>query len=216
MKFSSLFLLFLLVANCQAETVVFTPRQADEIPNRIRTLKTGDRVVFQRGRYLLREEIRLTNLSDVKLETRGRVELVLSDLDAAVVSIENCKRIQVRGFRARHQSPAKEYRCEGAVIRVQRSSKVLIADNRLNGCGAAGVYAIESKDVVIYGNRIFNNTFAGVWLASSQATVHKNRIYDNAAALVTYGECEVALTENKIEDNKGNMFWASPYFDEAK
>lgn len=212
MKNLILLCLFLgLINTASAKTWRLTPSTPD-IPILFETIRSGDRIIFSSGTYKLDDALRLIGREKVTIEARGKVDLVLSNLNAPVLELRDCQEVQVKGLRARHEQPAKEYECEGAVISVQSCQKIYIAQNRLNGCGAAGVYAQSSKDVVIYKNRIYNNTFAGVWLHDSSATVHKNRIYDNQAAIITYGKVEMSCTENVIEKNGGNVFMRTDFF----
>lgn len=213
MRLKTIFLLLLLVSTAaQAKTLVFWPRIADQVPAAMKNLKSGDHVVFQSGTYRLNHGILLEGLEDVVIEGKGGVNLIVTDLNDDVIALESCSRIQVKGLRARHETPADDYRCEGAVIRCRNSQKLFIAENHLNGCGASGVFAMSSKDIVIYKNHIFNNTYAGVWLQDASATVHRNKIYDNASALITYGKCGVSLTDNTIESNGGNIYYDTAYF----
>ena len=216
MQFWKVFCFFVLLSGlCQAKTLVFTPSDAYQLQDALSHLNSGDEVIFERGKYHLSRGLELSHLSNVRFRCRGRVELLVSDLDSAVISLDSCSRIRLEGFRARHVKPSKEYQCEGAVVRLRRCQDIFVAENDLNGCGAAGVYAQECKGVIVYKNRIFNNTFAGIWLNSSQVTVHKNKIYRNAAAVITYGDCEISLTENIIEENQGNIFTSTSYFNEV-
>ena len=202
----------LLTSAAQAKTLSFTPSTVYQMDAALKDLKSGDKVVFQRGTYELNNGLRVQGLSNVSFEGRGRVEIVVKDLNDAVLGFDDCKDIQVKGLWLRHKTPAPEYQCEGAVVRLNRCQRVFIAENRLNGCGAAGVYAMSSKDVVIYKNRIFNNSFAAIWFADVSATVHGNRVYDNASSFISYGKCDVSFTENEIEGNSGNIFNNTTFF----
>lgn len=205
-------IILLLSTAVQAKTLVFWPSSSDQVPRALESVQSGDTVVFQSGKYKFSSGLVLSEVEDVTVEARGKVELIVDNLDDAVLSVKNCRRVKISGFSARHEKPAPEYQCEGAVIRCDQSEDVFISENKLNGCGAAGVFAMGSKNIVVYKNRIFNNSFAGVWMQDSSALVHGNRIYNNASALITYGECNVSLTENRIENNKGNIFNDSDFF----
>lgn len=163
-------------------------------------------MILERGTYRLRNRLVLDGKKNIRIEGRGRVELIVSDLFEPVFEIRQCENIQVRHLRARHEEPAYGYECEGAVISVQKSNRVGIWDSQLNGCGAAGVYAMSSFDVVVKNNKIFNNSYAGVWLHDSRAYVVGNRITGNAASVVTTGKSWLTMLENKIEDNQGNIY----------
>ena len=207
--------ILLLTGTALSETYRYSPGQAYLLPEAFANLESGDRVVLERGNYTLEHGLRLTDLSNITIEGQGRVNLQVNDLDSPVLEIMGCTDVTIKQLRLSHKNPGKEYQCEGAVIKVANSEKVLVARNHLNGCGAAGVYALQSKEIFVYQNRIYNNTYAGVWLTDAQVLVHDNDIYDNAAALSTYGKCDVTLTENRIRDNAGNDYVKGGYFERA-
>ena len=217
MRTSFICLLFTLLVSGAAlsETYRYSPGQAYLLPKAFENLKPGDTVVLERGNFELEHGLRLTDLTDITIEGQGRVTLQINDLDNPVLEIVGCTDVTVKGLRLSHKNPGSEYQCEGAVIEVAHSEKVLVARNHLNGCGAAGVYANQSKEILVYQNKIFNNTYAGIWVTDSQIFVHDNDIYDNAAALSTYGKCDVTFTENRIEDNAGNDYIRGGYFEQA-
>lgn len=215
-----IFLLFLLLACCSpcwAETIRVNPSKTARLPEILASLKTGDTVIFERGIYRTAGALEISGLHDVTLQGEGKVEIVLADLDDAVISVSSCQRVRIRGLRARHAQPNEEYACEGAVIRVENSEQVAVSDCWLNGCGAAGVYATGVKDLVIANNTIFNNTFAAVWVYQSSGLVYGNRMHDNAAELITLGESDITMAGNSIEDNQGNSYgetdWARSVLD---
>lgn len=205
-------LLLLLSTASQAKTLVFWPNKSDQVIPAFAELQSGDHVVFQPGVYRFPKGLSLVGRDDVTIEGRRGAEILVTNLDDAVIDLSDCHRVEIRGLKARHEKPAEEYQCEGAVIRCSNCEDIFIADNSLNGCGAAGVYAMNSKNLMITRNDIFNNTFAGVWMQDSGALVHHNKIHDNASALITYGNCNVSLTENEVSNNKGNMFYDSSLF----
>jgi nitrous oxidase accessory protein NosD len=208
-------LAFSLTSIALAETYRYTPGQAYLLLDVFNNLESGDRVILERGTYRLEHGLKIANLTDITIEGQGRVTLLVDSLDDAVIQLNGCKDITIKGLRAAHTEPAEEYQCEGPVVEVRKSERVFIARNRLNGCGAAGVHAYHSQDVVIYKNRLFNNTYAAVWVTDSQVAVHGNWIYDNAATLCTFGKCDITFTENKIENNSGNDYIRTDFFERA-
>ncbi len=198
-----------------AEVYRLTPAQAEHAQSVLDRVESGDTVIFERGTYRTRSALLLREKSGVELRGSGRVEIVLDNLDEAVIEVRDCQNIRINGLRARHQKPNREYSCEGAVIAVRDSQQIGISRCELNGCGAAGVYASRVKDLIVFDNRIFNNTFAGVWVSDTTGHVYKNHLYDNAADFITYGNCDVVLSGNKVEKNDGNSFLRSEFFDQV-
>lgn len=198
--------LLLLGQAAAADTLRVTPSKAHRLPEMLANLKDGDRVVFERGTYRTHRALEISGRKDIVIEGEGKVEVVLSNLDDAVFSIQKSQRVQIKNLRARHQKPNEEYACEGAVVEVRDSQQVGVTGCRLDGCGAAGVYATDVQDLVVFDNTIFNNSFAAVWLYDTTGIVRRNRMHDNASDLITGGKTEVILSENEVEENSGNDF----------
>lgn len=198
--------LTLLCTSALAETYRVNPSKAKRLDAVMEQLQPGDVVIFERGTYRTDKPILLTGVNQVELRGESGAEIVLSDLDEAVIELENCNQVHLSGLKARHAQPAAEYQCEGAVIRVSNSSRVAVTDSTLNGCGAAGVYAVGTTELAVLRNTIFNNTYAAVWVYDSSGVVQGNKMYKNAADLVTGGTCSVTLVDNTIENNDGNDY----------
>lgn len=204
-------IIFLLVAfvcsaAASAETYRVNPSKANHLQTVMDGLESGDTVIFERGVYKTREALRLSEKSHIKVQGEGRAEIVLDSLDQDVIDVQSCQNVTISGLSARHQTPNKEYACEGAVVSIHDSKQIAVTGCKLNGCGSAGVYASGTEDLVVFDNTIFNNSFAAVWVYNSSGIVHKNRMYGNAADLVTGGTGDITLTGNTIEDNQGNSF----------
>lgn len=201
-----------------AETLRVGPGKAHRLPEIFSSLKDGDRVVFERGTYRTHRALTVSGRKNITVEGEGRVEVVLSNLDDPVFSVQGSERVLIKNLQARHLKPNEEYACEGAVVEVRDSQQIGVTGCRLDGCGAAGVYAMGAKDLVVFDNDIFNNSFAAVWLYDTTGIVRRNRMHDNASDLITGGQTEVTLLENEVEDNQGNDFlqtdWARSLVDE--
>ena len=203
----------LLTGTASAEVYRLTPSRSAEVQTVLDKLVEGDTVVFDRGIYRTHSALVLREKIGVELRSNGRVEIVLDNLDDAVLEIQGCQNVRITGLRARHQKPNEEYQCEGAVIAVRDSQQVGISRCELNGCGAAGVYATSVKDLIVFDNKIFNNSFAGVWVSDTTGHVYKNHLHHNASDFITYGESDIVLSANKIEKNDGNEYVRGDFFD---
>lgn len=203
----------LLTTTASAEVYRLTPSRSAEAQAVLDRVVNGDTVIFERGVYRTHSALVLREKTGVELRSSGRVEIVLDNLDDAVLEIQRCQNIRITGLRARHEKPNKEYQCEGAVIAVRDSQQIGISRCELNGCGAAGVYATSVKDLIIFDNKIFNNSFAGVWVSDTTGHVYKNHLHHNASDFITYGESDIVLSANKIEKNDGNEYVRGDFFD---
>jgi parallel beta-helix repeat protein len=193
-----------LALGASAETVRVNPSKAHQLNDLLARLEAGDTLIFERGVYKIDQPLYLSEVFDVTLRGEGKVEIVLSDLEEPVFSLSACERVRLSGISARHAQPSQEYVCEGAVIQLDNCAQVAISDCSLNGCGAAGVYASHSRELVIVNNTIFNNTFAALWFYQSGAYISGNKIYRNAAELISLGECDITMVNNTIERNQGS------------
>lgn len=204
------FLLFLTLAlSASAETLRVNPSKVDRLQSVLDNLKEGDTVIFERGVYRTKKALKLSEVRNVTLRGEGKVEIVLDNLEDPVIWVSDSQRVRISKLRARHQLPNKEYACEGAVVRVDGSLQVAVTESELDGCGAAGVYAVDTKDLVVFKNKIFNNSFAAVWTYNTNGLVRGNHIYKNAADLVSQGGSDMIFLDNVIEKNKGNDFYGS-------
>lgn len=214
MRCLKIFCLSLLLATCSAaETYRVTPAQSGQVQAVLDRTVSGDTVIFERGTYRTQAALLLQGKSNLELRGSGRVEIVLDNLDEAVIEVRESQNIRIHGLRARHEKPSPEYMCEGAVISVLDSQQVGVSGCHLNGCGAAGVYARGVQDLIVFDNKIFNNTFAGVWVADTTGYVYKNHLYKNAADFITYGNSDIVLSGNRVEKNDGNEFSRGEFFE---
>lgn len=217
MLFRCLVVLYVLLTMAvSAEVIEIDPMKARIANQLIGAARAGDRVVFLEGQYRIHEPLTLNGLKEVTVSARGRVELVLDDLYAPVIQLDNCQKIRLVGLRARHAEPADEYRCEGAVIALKDCNQVTVRGCELNGCGAAGIYAMQVKHLLVKDNRIFNNSYAGLWFNSVSATILDNHIHDNEAALITWGANEIHMGGNRIENNRHGLFYPEFVEEELK
>lgn len=210
----TLFLVLTVTLPVFAKTLHANSGNAAQLPELLAGLNSGDTLILRRGEYKFRSGLMLSNVSDVVIQGEGRVEIVVQNLDDAVLSVRNCERVQIKNLRMKHEKPSAEYICEGPVLDLEYSNKVFIAENWLNGCGAYGVMAERCKEVVIYKNRIFHNTFSALRFEEVTGIVHKNRLYDNMAEILTYGDCDLTFTDNEVHDNGGNSFKHTEFFSE--
>ena len=199
-------LLLLVGSAALAEELTLSPDNAGSLGVFLSRARSGDVIELKAGQYVLDEGLVLNGLNDVTLRGRGEVELILTNLDQAVIRLEKCSRVYLVNLSARHKRPAEEYQCEGAVIEVAESNKILVKSCDLNGCGAAGVYAHDSKEVVISGCRIHHNTYAGVWAYRSSLMLFRNRIEKNATA-VKVDDSELQMNENIVKDNDHPLYY---------
>ena len=209
-----LVVLILTAPSVWGETFQAEPGRAEELHQLLNHLESGDRLVLKSGDYFLDDGLNLVNRDDVIIEGRGKATIVVKNLNQPVLALNSCKGVQLKSLRMRHLNPGREYRCEGAVVSIRDCDKVFITKSSLNGCGAYGVYAERSKNLVIYKNWIFNNTFSALRFENTAGIVHKNVIYDNMAEILTYGNCDLTFTENKVYDNAGNSFKHTQYFEQ--
>lgn len=207
------FLFVALGLSAGAETLTVTPGTKANLQALLDRAQPGDVVELTAGTYRFSGGLRVTGRTNVTIRGQGRVELVIDSLEEDVIAVHGSSNIVIRNLSARHNQPAGEYQCEGAVIRVEDSNRVGILQCDLNGCGAAGVMSFSSQDVVVAGCRIHHNTFAAVWVQGGSVTVYGNTIEDNAMTLYTVGDCDVHMLGNTVSDNDAPP-WLPAYAEE--
>lgn len=133
-----------------------TPHEA------VKNCRDGDTILIMEGTYTFEKGLELFEKNNITILGREKVELVCTNMDDNVMWILTCNNIRIRNIKARHTNPTKEERCYGNVFALDSSTKVIIDDCEINGCGAIGVYASGCKDVLLRRNHIHNNSLWAV------------------------------------------------------
>ena len=109
----------------------------------------------------------------VNMTLEGNAEIAINDKMADVLSFEKCGKITLSGLTIGHTTSYDEYQCEGSVVRFSTCEKINVKNCNLYGCGAVGIFADNVKELNVSGGKIYDCTYTGIWLESSDAKVNK-------------------------------------------
>lgn len=178
-----------------------TPAQADNLPNLLKTARSGDVIRLTPGTYTYKSSLIIKNVRRFTLESvgKGDVHIHLTDPYSDVFRINNSVGVTIRGFRAKHS--VKNVPCKGSVVSIYRSTKVLIEKNELNGSGAIGVYASNARHLTIRNNHIHKNSSVGLYFYYSRnVKIFKNVVEKNGSAFSSYNS-SVSMNRNTFRHN---------------
>jgi len=170
--------------------------------------KTQDgRIVhIPRARYILRKSLLLRRREDLTIRCQPGTQILVSDVEQNVLTIDRCKRIEIEGTHLRHLKPLKAYECHGAVIGIKESTGVTITDCELDGCGAIGVSARDSSELTVDHCHVHNNTFTAFYLhGCGKVKITSSVIRDNGNLVQVYETRDLGMHDNIIERNGG--YW---------
>jgi hypothetical protein len=203
MKFvcTSLMLLFAVHA-AYAETIVITPKSAGDLPARIEQAKPVDVILVRSGSYVFPEAVSIKGKKDLMISGEGNARIICTNIDAHVISIEGSMNIRLTGLKLRHEA-GKERSCTGDVISISKSSQVWIEACELNGSGAVGVRAYDSRTILIKDSCVRNNSVAAMaFNKTKHIAVTGNRIEDNAMTMIgADASGELMMQGNTIKNN---------------
>ncbi len=190
----------LLACPSLARTVTVAP--GADLQAEFNALNSGDVLQLRAGTYQFGTGLSLNGLQNVTIQgDGGRAILVLNNSAEDVLTIANCSNVTLRNLSARHQLLDMGNLCQGVVVSVRNSAQVSVLNCELNGCGAAGVSADSSQDVVVSGCFLHSNSFAAVLLNNAEMTVHGCTIQGNGTSVSSVGNSSLTMLGNTIKMN---------------
>jgi hypothetical protein len=148
----------------------------------------------------------LRRREDLTIRCEPGTQILVSDVEENVLTIDRCERIEIGGAHLRHLKPLKEYKCHGAVVGIKESTGVEIVDCELDGCGAIGVSAWDSSELTVHHCHVHNNTFTALYLhGCDKVKITSSVIRDNGNLVQAYETRGLGMHDNTIERNGG--YW---------
>ncbi len=178
-----------------------TPDKADNLPSLLKKARNGDTFRLTPGVYTYKQTLKIQNLRRITIEGvgKGDVHVHLTDPFSDVFQISRSRNVVIRKIRARHS--VKNVPCKGSVISIYRSHKVTIEHNELNGSGAIGVYASDTRGLLIRNNHIHKNSSVGLYLYRSyNVRLVMNVVENNGSALSSYSS-SIRMNKNTFRSN---------------
>ncbi|MCG3179426.1 MAG: hypothetical protein BIFFINMI_01761 [Phycisphaerae bacterium] len=172
----------------------------------INETKDGGVAMVPLGRYVLAKPLTVARRKQLHISFAPGTQVRIADTDACVILIDGCEKVKVSGCRARHVKPLPEYECNAPVLTVTKSSRVVIENCELNGCGAMGISASDVKNLKVANCHIHHNTFNALGLYNcDEVLVVGNIIEDNANLLQSDNCKDLSWSDNLIRNNGG--YW---------
>jgi hypothetical protein len=202
--FAAFCLMVLLTAPTQAAVLKVGASEQYKTPQEaVNAAKDFDTVRIEPGTYRSDKAINVSGRKGLTIEGAGagKVQLIVTDLYTDVIRIYRCDGVRIAGVSARHAPTTENVMCAGAVIDVQHATNIAIVDCELNGCGAAGVSAVDSQNVSIVRNNIHHNSYAGLWLIRVTGTVQDNLIANNTRAFAIVNDTGLVFRNNTLDSN---------------
>ncbi|GMT49038.1 MAG: hypothetical protein IEMM0008_0577 [bacterium] len=198
--------LFTLLCNVSFGKTIHVLPGGDTLQQTIEKAVSGDKILISEGTYETKKPIEITRKSNLTIEGQGNVWLLCDDVNVDVINISFSKNIKLVNLKARHKKPLKEYQCHGSVVKIALSSNIHIEDCELNGCGAIGIYTINSKKIVITKNYIHKNSFTALYLSNStDVKITYNKIMNNKSFISLSNIKYLEMYGNTIQNNRG--YW---------
>ena len=196
----------------KGKTHILTVDMAAKFQDTINASQPNDTIVLRSGIYRYKKGLRIHNVDNLRIEGRGEVWILVEDLYDDVFQIKESSNITIRYIKARHVRPLGQFNCEGAVIRIIQSSRIWVDGCELNGSGAVGIRAFESRDIIATNNYIHSNTLAAFMIMQSRwIAIHYNTIVNNGSSVYSLGTASIRMNKNIISNNSGNITWSSPF-----
>lgn len=125
----------------------------------------------------------LKDLRDLTIVGSGTEQTLIETLprSAAVLSLSYCGNIAIRDMTIGHVETA-DY-CEGPVIDLRYSSRIVLEGLGLYGCGTTGVEAWDSERVTINNCHIYDCSVFGVYLANCDSVSITNCAIDRIGGI---------------------------------
>jgi len=152
------------------------------------------------GEYVLDVGLKIKDKSGLKITAQPGARILVNDVMEDIIALDNCQSARIENLYLRHVKPLDEYECQGACIRADGCGRVTIVNCELNGSGAFGVAASETRDLLVQECFIHHNTYAAIYLYECDGvTVRDNRIVNNAEVLSRLSSDNVLMENNRLK-----------------
>ena len=139
----------------------------------------GGVLELEAGRaYKSDSEIWIVGRKGLTLRGGKGTEIVCTQGSPDVIVITDSADITLEGITAYHEEQPGG--CGGGVVAIFTSHDIRVEDCDLNGSGAIGVYARESRNLTVKHNKIHNNSFTAFFLHQcTKVRFTENEFYEN-------------------------------------
>lgn len=161
------FLLFLSsVSIISAQTIRVKKRSVSSLQNAFENVQPGQIIRIPEGKYFLPEGIIMEGKSNVKIQGEGLVEFIAGDPYSGVMSLYDCRNVEIQNIQMRHDRPVDGSLCSGPVLSLYRCDSTLVRSCDLNGCGQIALQGQEVSGLKLIDNRMHNNSVCALAIRS--------------------------------------------------
>ena len=203
----------MILASCTSSQKGFPSRSnqtpatsSQNLQEMIDNASDGSTISIPKARYVLQQGLIVSGKRNLVLDCEPGSQILVDDISEDVIEIAYSEQITLKGAFLRHLNPLKEYDCHGDVVKLRNASRVTIENSELDGCGAIGVAAWESDNLLIKNCRITNNSFNAMYFDQcKEIAIKDNVIEKNANLMQTYRTDGIEMSGNLIRNNGG--YW---------
>tara|TARA_B110000285_G_C15100434_1_gene604693 strand:+ start:1166 stop:1822 length:657 start_codon:yes stop_codon:yes gene_type:complete len=178
----------------------------NELQKMVDNIPDGGILSIPEGKYVIDEPLRIDARNGLTLRGDGKCEIFLTDVWKNVMIVSNSNSIRIEGIYLSHLKPLKEYQCNGGVISLINTKKILIDNCELEGSGTIGVSGKSIENLEISHCYIHDNTFNAIYLSNASEVLIKNCVIENNANLIqSYNLDGFEMSDNLIRNNGG--YW---------
>ena len=142
------------------------------------------------------------------LTISGSADIIINDLFSNVLEFSNCKNLTISGITAGHNNSGETYQCEGDVIELDGCTDVVIENCKLFGCGATGLSANRSKNVVLKLTDIYDCSYSAINAWDSQIEANNCNFYEmhTFGGVLVSNSSVLKINNSTIENNSSGIF----------
>ena len=152
-------------------------------------------------------ELALYNFRNLTIKAASGARIVAGDPDAAVMEFIDCENIRLENLTFGHTTDAT---CLGQVVGVDKCNGLTIENCDLFGCGAYGLLAYNSENVLVEKSIIRECTVGLMWLISCKDVTFRDCQFlrtDSFNLIEIEGDSDNIAFENDVfEGNNGRLF----------
>lgn len=180
--------------------------QSNDLQSLIDRTPDGGTLTIAPGTYVLDASLIISGKNGFRIEGKGQVKILCSDVWQDVLKIEESQSVRIGGIYFSHEKPLKEYQCNGGVIDIRDSQKILVEDCELEGSGTIGVAARNVNDLTVDHCYIHDNTFNAFYIQDcDEVLLTSNFVQNNANFIQLYKTDGFEMSDNIINGNGG--YW---------
>ena len=182
------------------------PASKVSIQSLIDAAKDGQAVHVPRARYVSRKAVLIKGRKGLRIVCEKGTQILVTHTYECVLSVVESQDVRIENAFLSHVKPREEYACHGSVVRISDSKSVSVFNCDLNGCGAIGVAANDSRDITVKNCLIHHNTFNAFYFQGCEhIRVLGNIIEDNANLFQMYRVNDVEWRDNVVRRN--GSYW---------